>query len=88
MGSFTIAVGEHSEVVIAVQHLKLPPPHRSRWRESEESLHFLFFFFKSYCIRLKLSAYQLLSVCTGSTCVCVYTLCVYALSCVGVLWKK
>lgn len=44
MGSFTIAVGEHSEVVIAVQHLKLPPPHRSRWRESEESLHFLFFF--------------------------------------------
>lgn len=70
MGSLTIAVGEHSEVVIAVQHLKLPPPH-----ESEESLHF------------KLSAYQLLSVCTGSTCVCVYSLCVCAVMCWCVVEK-
>lgn len=40
-------------------------------REWGVSTFSFFFFFKSYCIRLKLSAYQLLSVCTGSTCVCV-----------------
>lgn len=45
MGSFTIAVGELSEVVIAVQHLKLPPP-------QEESIHFLFFFFENPIVHI------------------------------------